>query len=228
MARQVPLHSRREHRDPILGPLAVPDDDQVGSEVDVLDAEARTFEQAQAGAVEEQGHETRDAVEVLEDSTDLVACHDDGQVLRPPGAYDVVEPGQVLLEHHAVEKEQRGQRLVLGGGGDVTHDGERREELRDFPGPHLGGMALTVEEDVAPDPAHVGLLGPPAAVEGLERLSDAVEEPGRRRACRADVSKGRARAGWRFRQPDARRRSQRNLCHGHADAPLFGSRGTLP
>ena len=80
--------------------------------------------------------------------------------------------------NHAVEEEQCGEGLVLGGGGDVTLDGERREELHDFPGPHLGGMALTMEEDVAPDPAHVGLLGPPAAVEGLERLSDAVEEPG--------------------------------------------------
>ena len=216
VARQILLHGRREHRDPILGALAVPDDDQVGSEVDVLDAQARAFEQAQAGAVEEQGQEARDAVEVLEDGTDLVAGQDDGQVLRPPGAHDVVEPRQVLLEHHAVEKEQSRQCLVLGGGGDVPLDGERREELRDFLGPHLGGMALAVEEDVAPDPAHVGLLGAPAAVEGLERLSDAVEEPGRRRAGRAHVSTGRAGAGSRVRRPDAKRRNQRNLCHGHA------------
>ena len=52
MARQVPLHGGGEHRDPILGALAVADDDQVGAEVDVLDAEARAFEQAQAGAIE--------------------------------------------------------------------------------------------------------------------------------------------------------------------------------
>ena len=122
------LHGGREHRDPILGALAVPDDDEVRREVDVLDAEARAFEQAQAGAVEEQRHETGNAVEVLEDGPDLVAGHDDGQVLRAPGADEVVEPGQVLLEHLAVEEQQRPERLILGGGGDLPVDGQRGEE----------------------------------------------------------------------------------------------------
>ena len=46
MPRQIGLDGRREHRDPILRPLAVPDDDQVCLEVDVLDAQAGAFEQA--------------------------------------------------------------------------------------------------------------------------------------------------------------------------------------
>ena len=94
----------------LLRPLAVADDDQVCREVNVLDAEARAFEQAQAGTVEEQRQEAREAVEVLEDGPDLVARHDDGQVLGSPGADDVVEPRQVLLEHLAVEEQQCPQR----------------------------------------------------------------------------------------------------------------------
>jgi hypothetical protein len=129
MLRQVRLDRGRQHRDPILRPLAIADGDEVGREVDVLDAEARAFEQAQAGTVEEQGQEARDAVEVLEVGPDLVARHDDGQVLGPPGAHEVVEPGQVLLQHFAVEEQQRPQRLILGGGGDLALYGQRGEEL---------------------------------------------------------------------------------------------------
>ena len=126
----------------------------------------------------------------------LVAGHDDGYVLRAPGADEVVEPGQVLIEHFAVEEQQRPERLILGGGGDPPVDGQRGEELRDLRRPHLGGMALAVEEDVAPDPAHVRLLGPPAVVARLEGLADAVEELRRRRTGRGDLSKSRAGAGW--------------------------------
>jgi hypothetical protein len=72
------LHGGREHGHPILGAFAVPDDDQVRREVDVLDPEACAFEQAQAGAIEEQRQEARDALEVLEDGPNLVAGHDDG------------------------------------------------------------------------------------------------------------------------------------------------------
>ena len=36
--------------------------------------------------------------------------------------------------------------------------------MADVAGPHLGGVALAVEEDVAPDPIRVGLLGAEAEV----------------------------------------------------------------
>jgi hypothetical protein len=59
-------------------------------------------------------------------------------------------------------------------------DGKRREELGDLGGAHLGGMALTVEDDVAPDPADVRLLGAAAVVARLEGVADAIEQPRRR------------------------------------------------
>lgn len=142
------LHGGREHGDPILGALAVPDDDQVRREVDILDPEACAFEQAQAGAVEEQRQAAGDALEVLEDGSNLVAGHDDGQVVRAPGADEVVEPGQVLIEHLPVEEQPRPERLILGGGGDPPVDDQRGEELGDLRGPHLGGVALAMEKDV--------------------------------------------------------------------------------
>jgi hypothetical protein len=96
-------------------------------------------------------------------------------VLRAAGADEVVEPGQILLEHFAVEEQERPERLILGGGSDLPVDGQRGEELGDLWSPHLGRVALAVEEDVAPGPAHVRLLGPAAVVARPDGLADAVE-----------------------------------------------------
>jgi len=41
-------------------------------------------------------------------------------------------------------------------------------------------MALAMEEDVAPDPRDVGLLGAAAVVAGVQSLAHAVEQPGLR------------------------------------------------
>jgi len=64
--REVGLGGGGEHRDPILVALAAADDDLVGGEVDVLDAEPAALEHPELGAVEQAGHEARHAVELLE------------------------------------------------------------------------------------------------------------------------------------------------------------------
>jgi len=44
MPRQRPLHRHRQHRHPVLVALAATDDDLVGREVDVLDAQPAALE----------------------------------------------------------------------------------------------------------------------------------------------------------------------------------------
>ena len=80
-----------------------------------------------------------------------------------------------------VEEEERAERLVLRGGGDVVLHGERAEEFRHFRPAHARRVALVVEQDEAADPSDVGLLGPPAEVPLAHRRADAVEEA--RRGC---------------------------------------------
>lgn len=53
------LAGGRQHGDAVLLSLAVPHDDLVALEVDVLDAHAPALEQAQPAAVEEGAHEQR-------------------------------------------------------------------------------------------------------------------------------------------------------------------------
>ena len=100
---EVRLDHLRKHRDAVLVALPGPDDDLVGGEVHVLDA---TLENPQAGAIEQAGHEPRRALELLEHGADLLASQDDGQTLRTLRAHDALEPGQVQLEHVAVEKQE--------------------------------------------------------------------------------------------------------------------------
>jgi hypothetical protein len=113
-----------------------------------------------------------------DDRAHLVSSQDDGEVFRSLGPDHVIEPGQVLVQDVAVEEQERAQRLVLGGGGNLALDGEGAEEARDLGGAHLGGMALVVDEDAPADPSDVSLLGAATAVAKAVGLPHAVEEPG--------------------------------------------------
>ncbi len=155
-----------QHRHAILGAFAGAHRDLVAPEVHVLHPQAQGFEQPQAGAIQEQRREARGSVERVDDDLHLRAGQHDRDALGILGPHDVVEPRQLLLENLAIEEEQRAQRLVLRGRGDIAVDGQIAQEARDLGGAHLGRMALAVEDDVAPDPSDVGLLRAEAAVAG--------------------------------------------------------------
>src|SRR5512143_1012731 len=76
-------------------------------------------------------------------------------------------------------------RLLDDRAGSPVRDNERQRvvmvrtnvnELRDLRRARLGGVALAVEDDEAPDPRDTGLLGPEAQVAGAQGLTAAVEE----------------------------------------------------
>jgi hypothetical protein len=70
-----------EHREAISRSLSVADGDLPEREVDVLDAEAVDLEEAEAGAVEDLGHEAVGAREGGEEAGDLLAGEHRGQVV---------------------------------------------------------------------------------------------------------------------------------------------------
>src|SRR3989442_14800096 len=75
-------------------------------------------------------------------------------------------------------KSKCAQRLVLGGRGDVTVHGERRQEPCDLRRAHLGRVPLAVKEDVPPDPADVCVLGAAAVVASADGGPGTVEKAG--------------------------------------------------
>lgn len=76
----------------------------------------------------------------------------------------------------AVQEQERRQRLVLGRGAGSTTFRQGAEELADLLHAQFVRVAAAVESDVAPDPAHVGLLRSATVVARADRLPDTVEE----------------------------------------------------
>src|SRR5262245_41506028 len=77
--------------DAVLVALAGAQRELVGGEVDVLGARAAALQDAEAGTVEEAGHQPGDAVEPLEYRANLITGEDHRQPDRPLGSHDVVE-----------------------------------------------------------------------------------------------------------------------------------------
>jgi hypothetical protein len=106
MPHQFGFGHGRQHGRPVLVALAAADDDLVGPEVDVLDAQAAALHDPKPRPIKEVRHEPRGSVEPLDEGAHLVAAQDDGQTFRPFGAHDVVQPRQFHAEHVAVQEQQ--------------------------------------------------------------------------------------------------------------------------
>jgi hypothetical protein len=112
------FHALGEDGDTVFEAFAFADEDLVGFEVDVFDAEADAFHEAHAGAVEEGGHEAEGAGHAGEDPVSLGFGEDDGEAGGAFGAVHVLEGAEILPEDLAVEEKQGVESLVLGGGGE--------------------------------------------------------------------------------------------------------------
>lgn len=91
----------------------------------------------------------------------------------------------VNVKDVAIEKEQRAESLVLGGGGNFPLGDEVGEELVDFGRSHVPGMASdddarfqfrVVEVDVFFDPPHVGIAGSRGVVFEMDGVAIEIKE----------------------------------------------------
>ena len=166
----------REHGVPVLPTLAVADQDLVALEIQVLDPELKPFEQPHPGPVEQAADEARRPTHTGQEPPHLVAAQDHGQTGGPPRPHEAFQPGDLEAQRLPVQEQQRRERLVLGGGRDVTFDGEVGQERVDLDVAHFPRMSPAVEEDEAPDPADVGILGARRVVPRSQRRAHEVEQ----------------------------------------------------
>lgn len=106
--------------------------DVVVGKVDVFDAEADSFEEAQAAAVEQVNHEAVVALKMGQDGAGFPAGEDHRKLRWSGDALDAGNEVQFAIENLGEEKEEGAKGLVLGGGGDVAVDGEMGKERGDF------------------------------------------------------------------------------------------------
>jgi hypothetical protein len=103
------------------------------------------------------------------------------QVLREvhvAQAQALVQALELAAQQHAVEEEQRAQRLVLRRGAHLPGLRQVREERHHLGCAHLVGMALAVEQDEAARPGHVRVLGADAVVTRAQGEPELIEQLG--------------------------------------------------
>ena len=133
-----------KHGNAVFLPFTIAGNQAVLFEVDVLDSQANTFNEAQAGAVENLCHELVNAGEGVDDAQGFAFGKDGGEALGLLGANgsNVIER---LVENFAIEKENGAEGLVLGGGSDFALSGEVGDKDFDFGNAHVFGVALLVK-----------------------------------------------------------------------------------
>lgn len=166
----------REHGDPVLLPLTVPDGDLAIGEVDVFDPKSEAFHQPQPRPIEKGRHDPKDSVEAGENAPNLVPCEDDRKPAGSFGPFDVVDPAEVFLEHVAVKEQDGAERLILGGGRHPFFHSQIAQESADLGFSHFRWVLLVVEENEPLDPMDVSLFGAIAHVPDTKRSPDLVEK----------------------------------------------------
>lgn len=116
MRRELRFERRRQHGDPVLGPLAVPHEDLVVGEVDVLDPQAERLGQAHPRSVEKGEEEPVVSLKMREDALDLFLRENHRQFPPPPGSDESLQLSHLSIQNRPVQEEQCAQSLGLGRG----------------------------------------------------------------------------------------------------------------
>ena len=104
------------------------------AEIDVFDAESEAFHDPQAGSIHKLAGEFPRIFQTGDDGADFLAGHDDRRTALATGGCEVIE-SEVLDTEDVFDEEDHGiERLVLGGWGDVSFEGEEVEVSGDGSG----------------------------------------------------------------------------------------------
>ena len=187
-----------EHGEAVLLAFAVSDGDLVHIEVYVFDPKPQALHEAQAGTVQERGHEVGCAVQGVQDRLDFGAGEDDGETFGPSGRGDAGEGRQRNTKDFAVEEQECVAGDVLGGSGDVLLDGQVGEVVTNGVGAEGGGVSFAVEDDEASDGGKIAVLGAEAEVLEADDGADLFQKGVR--VARVGVARVKVvRSGsWRF------------------------------
>jgi hypothetical protein len=91
---KVPLqrfsHGTGEHGDAVLGSLPIAHGDLVVAKIDIFHPQAHAFQEAQAGPIEQTGHQVGHTREPAEESVDFIAAQNGREVARAFGAFNIL------------------------------------------------------------------------------------------------------------------------------------------
>ena len=76
--------------------------ESVRARIDILDAQHQTFQQMEAGAIQQQRNEMRGSGHPGQQAPDC-GCHHDRQARRPRRTHDVLQPRRRIVEYVAIK-----------------------------------------------------------------------------------------------------------------------------
>ncbi len=149
-----------KHGDTVVFTLAITYNDLTIAEVQVFDAQAHDFHQAQSAAVHDLGHQFIGAVHISDHSFRLLPREDGGNVFGP-GRTNGDEGSfiQLDVENIAIQKEDGADRLVLCRSGDGFPVDDIGDEVVDLCNPQFARMPFVMVQDVPAYPGNVGFFG---------------------------------------------------------------------
>jgi len=118
----------RQHGDPVLVPLARPDDHLMPIEVDILDPQPQPLQEPHPGPEKQTSDEASDPPHLVKEPADLPRTQDHRQAPGRLALYDPIEPGQFRPQHPFIQKQQSRLGLVLRGGRDMALQGKIGKE----------------------------------------------------------------------------------------------------
>lgn len=145
-------------------------------EIQVLHAQLQSLHQTQAGAVEQPREDRSLAVQMREDGRHLLAGENDRQANPSNRPTDVVQPGQVQIQHSAIEKDEGRKSLAMRGRCSVSIRGQVHEELLHMFRAKVARVAQSVELHEVARPVDVRVLRALAEVQIANAFADLVEE----------------------------------------------------
>ena len=116
MRRQRLLRRRRQNRRTILLPLALPHDDPIPIEIEILDPKAQTFVELQPGAIQKRHYQVHRPGQRLQERRHLLAEHH-RQPLQRSRPDDRRKASGIYRQDVAIEKQNCAQRQGRPGPG---------------------------------------------------------------------------------------------------------------
>ena len=145
--------------------------------VNVFDAQAHTFHDAQSAAVHDLSNEFICTAEVGDKAFDFIFGEDDWNSFGALGAkFGELEFIELDVKDMTVEEEDGAECLILGGGGNLLFGCEVGEILSDLWDAHFFWVAFVMEENIVPDPLDVGVFGARGVVFDAEGVAVLIEE----------------------------------------------------
>ena len=161
----------RQHHHPVLGPLALPNDQRPLAEVHILDPQLKSLRDPQAAPVQQLSQQLMLARHHPQHLAHFVHRQHHRQATLAPRMTDLSKPGQLLAQHLAIEEEQGGQGLAVGGRCDRAIIGQVREKRLHIGAAQLGRMTKPMKADESLDPVDVHLFGAWALVQKAQPLA---------------------------------------------------------